>query len=300
MDRTEFESLVNKKIFDEAKSNLWEKLSPEIMADYQFDSNKQGYKFETSGKLNIEEIKEKNKKIKGILSTLDFSEESSAIIFLEKNGLLDEYVWLLNTLNVTHTMQIARHFWCAKKIREFSNNKNLKSLEIGGGAGTLAVILFILGISRYYTIIDLPEMLLVAGKTFEDFGIKTRFIEPSGEFHGVYLSVPSQLDDFSSQKFDVVLNFNSFSEMKPLTISWYLRRLPSFGQNGTFWFTVNRIQNLFNSENKKVRVNPLLWEYPDQNVLFLEPDYLQMFCMNFGKNAKTNYSIPIFRIAVQE
>lgn len=233
-------------------------------------------------------------------------EDVASYVFLDSVDLLDEYLELARSLAFRPDMSSARHFYYAHQLRETLGKRNscpARVLEIGAGAGNLAMLLSHYGLVADYTIIDLPEMLLMSGNNLESrSGRSCRFQEfppKSGEQPSFYLiSADQDLASIPDGIFDLALNFNSFSEMPPAVVEAYFSTLYRTAKTGAVFMNVNRIQEHRQEDGRVFDMNPLLFPYdPSDRILEWDADPFQQFVRQFCrlKHVKTT---AITRMAV--
>lgn len=215
-------------------------------------------------------------------------EHAVALRFLQRHGAIEEYVALLDRLGVRSSMSAARHFWYLRQLRdlaaEHAPDRPLDFLEIGAGAGNLAVMLHTLGIVRSYTIVDLPELLVHSAYTLSKYvpGADLRFKPRSGDDEErealvFTLLTPEASSQLPRAGFDVALNFNSFMEMDLDTRDSYLELIYGVGRPGALFVNVNRRQRaLPGRDGATIDNNPLLYPYrASDRVLRWEEDEFQ-------------------------
>ena len=154
--------------------------------------------------------------------TSDEWEHASALAFLARRGATDEYLALLDRLRVRSSMSVARHFWYASGLRELAEEhapgRALDVVEIGAGAGNLAVFLETLSLVRSYVIVDLPELLVHSAYTLTKYlpDADLRFAAPDGSARSstrFSLLTPQQASLLRDDCADLCLNFDSLMEM---------------------------------------------------------------------------------------
>lgn len=233
-------------------------------------------------------------------------EAFGSYVFLESLGLFDEYLDLARTLQFVPDMSSARHFYYAHRLRGTLKELGLDSvrvLEIGAGAGNLSMLLQHYGLVKDYTIIDLPEMLLMSGVNLEfRAGCECRFLEfppakTGGPFTYFMVSANQDLEQLPSGAFDLVLNFNSFSEMPPAVVDGYFATIYRTAKAGAVFMNVNRIQNHRQEDGRVFEMNPLLFPYhKSDRVLVWDADPFQQFVRQFCR-LKHVKSTAVVRIA---
>ena len=229
-------------------------------------------------------------------------EHAASLRFLDRHGVVDEYVALLDALGVRSSMSAARHFWYQRQVRELvaahAPQGRLDFLEIGAGAGNLAVMLHEAGLVRSYTIVDLPELLAHSAYTLSKYvaGAGLRFGEAPGTA-GFSLLTPEEAALVEPGSVDVALNFNSFMEMDLDTRDGYLELVYRAARPGALFVNVNRRQRgLPGRDGAKVDNNPLLYPYraSDRVLLWEEDEFQTITRMRPGRLS----SLAIVRAAV--
>jgi len=215
-------------------------------------------------------------------------EHAVSLRFLDRHGVVDEYVALLDRLGVRSSMSAARHFWYARHTRELARlhapARPLDVLEIGAGAGNLGVMLHLGGMVRSYTIVDLPELLVHSAYTITKYVPEAdlRFGTPAGDVAGdgpavFALLTPAEAAQLPDDSADVALNFNSFMEMDLEARDAYLELVYRTGRPGALFLNVNRRQRALPGRGgEPVDNNPLLYPYrASDRVLLWEEDEFQ-------------------------
>jgi hypothetical protein len=94
-------------------------------------------------------------------------EHLCSLVFLQRKGLLRNYLEFANKMGLVSSMPMARHWFDHQKIKPYIENKlkiqptGLKILEIGAGSGFLASrVLADASLNLKYYIVGLPEMLI--------------------------------------------------------------------------------------------------------------------------------------------
>ena len=241
----------------------------------------------------------------GLEVTPDEWEHASAVRFLDRHGLLDAYVALLDRLGVRSSMSIARHVWYSERVRELAAahgpQRPLDVLEIGAGAGNLAVLLHLHGLVRSYVIVDLPELLAHSAYSISTYldGADLRFepppATPAGE--GFWLLTPEQAPELAAGSLDLALNFNSFMEMDEDARDSYLELVYRTGRPGALFLNVNRRQRALPGRGgESFDNNPLLYPYraTDRVLLWEEDEFQTITRMRPGRLS----SLAIVRAAV--
>lgn len=247
-----------------------------------------------------------NRQIKQINVQINGEQENlGSYIFLESVGLFDEYLDLARTLRFAPDMSSARHFYYAHRLRETLTalgRDSVRILEIGAGAGNLSMLLLHYGLVKDYTIIDLPEMLLMSGVNLElRAGRECRFLEfppaEGGRVAHYLVSANQDLAQLFDGIFDVVLNFNSFSEMPPSVVDGYFRTIYRTAKTGAVFMNVNRIQEHRQEDGRVFDMNPLLFPYAKADrILVWNADPFQQFVRQFCR-LKAVKTTAIMRVA---
>jgi len=208
-------------------------------------------------------------------------EHTRALDFLRTAGVLDDYRAFLRPLRVRSTMSVARHWYYATRIarlaREHLPARPLDVLEIGGGAGNLAYVLWRMGLVGSYTMVDLPEMLAHAAFTVQRHlpDVEMVFGERARPGGAGFLAA-EEVGGLPADAFDVCLNLNSFMEMDEAQVDAYLGVVARTGRPGALFFNVNRRQRaLPQRDGSTWDNNPLLYPYRPDRVLAWEEDDFQ-------------------------
>jgi SAM-dependent methyltransferase len=180
----------------------------------------------------------------------------------------------MEEMGVVSTMSTARHWYYARRLDELAAPGALDVLEIGAGAGNLAIFLARRGRVGSYTIIDLPEMLLASATTVVEHlaGASIGFgADATAQFR--FLG-PSESDLLEPGSFDLCCNFNSFMEMDREQRDTYIDLIYRCARPGALFANVNRRQpRLQLRDGSTWDNNPLLYPYrPDDVVLEWEDD----------------------------
>jgi len=215
-------------------------------------------------------------------------EHAAALRFLDRHEALEEYVALLDRLDVRSSMSVARHFWYQRQVRALAAEhvaaRSLDIIEIGAGAGNLAVMLHMFGLVRCYVIVDLPELLVHSAYTLSKYipGVDLRFEAPlaadAAPRSPVFsLLTPAQASLLPDDSADVALNYNSFMEMDREARDAYLELVYRVGRPGALFLNVNRRQRaLPGRDGESFDNNPLLYPYRrSDRVLLWEEDEFQ-------------------------
>jgi SAM-dependent methyltransferase len=209
-------------------------------------------------------------------------EHLRSLDFLDRAGLLADYLDFIAPLRVRSSMSTARHWYYARQLCELTADlpSRLDVLEIGAGAGNLAFFLERMGRVRSYTIVDLPQMLVRAayelGRRLPDAALA--FDEVRGEA-GRW----SFVSDFRAGElipgaaFDLALNVNSFMEMDRGTRDGYIDLIYRTARPRALFFNVNRRQHALPlADGGTWDSNPLLYPYrANDEVLIWEEDPFQ-------------------------
>jgi putative sugar O-methyltransferase len=119
----------------------------------------------------------------------------------------------------------------------------LRILEIGAGYGGLASVLVRAGVAASYTIIDLPENLMLSAYYLtEQFRerpyrvLSRRSTNVEADFRGLTFLTPGNIDALKDQRFDLVINTDSLGEMPGGTTQAYVTWIAShLRENGCFF-----------------------------------------------------------------
>ncbi len=244
----------------------------------------------------------------------DSIENIAALLFLEKKGLLSEYESLRMKLGVTSSMTFARHFYYVtffehhiKKV--FGSIKPLRVLEIGGGGGMLARILFERGLIKTYYDVDLPEILLSASLTLSRSVPDATFRFCGGNVLGktatetAFNFYPAQyFNEVPRGHFDLILNVASFQEMDNSVRDMYVRSAKDLAAKPTLFININRKQDLPQRDGTTVLTNPLTYPYDSgEEILDWGADQMQDTIRANTSNSLfrlTPKSFPIVRVSL--
>jgi hypothetical protein len=206
-----------------------------------------------------------------------------ALLLLAGRDLLDGYLTFLAGLGVRSSYRAAWNYWYLLELEhvlaEHGPGRPLDVVEIGPGSGMLGCFLHRRGLTRRYTMIDLPEMLVVSGYTVARHcpdATLTFNQPPSGE-PAFALLAPQHAADVPDECADLVLNVSSFMEMDRSVRDDYIALLYRVARPGALFYNVNRRQRaLPQPGGGTFDNNPLLYPYrPDDRVLLWEEDEFQ-------------------------
>lgn len=196
--------------------------------------------------------------------------------FLQARGLWQEYAAFCAERGlVADNFNAAKLFYVSRipELREAGAAPAV--LEIGGGTGTLAVLLSLRLKPRLYTIVDLPEMMLHSSRTVRhmlpDMPIHFAHRMPAGPLklpeRGFFFVPHVDAHRLPSAAFDLALNIDSFQEMSRDQVWGYLDLVGRVGKPGAILATLNRRKTVGAFDN-----NPLTYPYPPSEVLRWETD----------------------------
>lgn len=206
-----------------------------------------------------------------------------ALLLLAHRGELDGYLAFLTGLGVRSSYRAAWNYWYLLELEsllaEHAPSRPLDVLEVGAGSGMLACFLHRRGLVRRYTIVDLPEMLVVSGDTLArycgDAALSFNVLPQSEPAFG--LLAPQHCERIPDESADVVLNISSFMEMDRGVRDGYIALLYRAARSGALFYNVNRRQRaLPQPGGGTFDNNPLLYPYrPDDHVLLWQEDEFQ-------------------------
>ncbi len=164
--------------------------------------------------------------------------EARGLHFLWQKGLVNEYLQILDKFKSSNVVAAAQNFWffdefrkADEKFKLFGKNAELNLLEIGSGGGLFALYLFEKYPIKSYTLVDLPEMLVVAKAEFKrvrpDLVPKVQFLKPE------------ETGQLADKRFDGVFNFCSFTEMEQSEIKRYFDLIYKTAKPGAVFYNVN-------------------------------------------------------------
>lgn len=235
----------------------------------------------------------------------DVWEHARALSFLRSAQLLSDYIEFITPLRIRSSMSVARHYFYARQIaglaRQHCGTEPLRVLEIGAGAGNLAVFLERMGVVRGYCIVDLPEMLLQSGHMVSTYvpAAALTFEPPptTSQRLAFWFVAPQEIEHIPDAVFDLCLNFNSFAEMDHENLDAYFGLVYRAGRANALFVNVNRRQRQLPQRDGSVfDNNPLLYPYENSDrVLLWEEDAFQQATRNRFGNLP---SLAILRAAV--
>jgi hypothetical protein len=216
----------------------------------------------------------------------DVWEHMRALEFMRRQGLLEDYELFIAPLRVRSSMTVARHYFYARLLDQLAMQHMadgpLNILEIGAGAGNLAVFLHRIGRVASYCIIDLPEMLVHSAYTVQkyipDARLSFRKVQRTVDARPCFSFLPAQdVGVVPEQSYELCLNFNSFMEMDEDARDAYIQLVYRATRPGGMFFNANRRQRaLPQRDGSTFDNNPLLYPYSaDDRVLLWEEDPFQ-------------------------
>lgn len=202
-------------------------------------------------------------------------------LFLRRSGLEREYLDACGRLGVSpDSLSTAKAFWVRSIVKPLGLPSDARILEIGAGAGNLAVLLRDLLPGCSYTVVDLPEMILCSSRAIRRrlpaapmrIALAPADVRPVA---GGYLFVPHALyADVPSASFDLCLNVDSFQEMSLEHVARYLALFQRAAGPGARMLTLNRRKSVGGEDN-----NPLLYPYGPNRVLRWEADAFMRYVL---------------------
>jgi hypothetical protein len=233
------------------------------------------------------------------------AENIAAVLFLgklKKKDLILEYEALRQAIGVDSSMIVARHFYYVTLVEDYARKvlgekRPLRVLEIGGGGGTFARILYERGLIAEYHDLDLPEILLSAslalsrGLPHETFRFGGVTLPGASEGPATFNFWPAQhAGDLPCHHFDLIVNFASFQEMDNETRDGYVRSVRDYAAGPTIFINSNRLQNLPQADGSTRLNHPLLYPYdPREEVLEWGVDLAQ-------DTARTNSAYDLYAV----
>lgn len=153
-----------------------------------------------------------------------------------------------------------------------------KVLEIGGGTGNLASILFKKTKNIQMVLVDLPETIINAYIYLASIFPEQKILLPNqlGEMQKIeaqtfdgydfIFATPSQLELIPNDYFDLVINTHSFQEMLPSQIKKYFESIQRVAKDKGHFFCVNRVEKISTGPEayEKMQYDPpvRIYEYP--------------------------------------
>lgn len=178
---------------------------------------------------SFKDIKNKNKFKSQILRDIDSSIEFSNLRYSEQISLNKNIGSPFGILIKDKVIMpdAPRHFYFAKRIKNYiKNNHNFKLLEIGGGYGGLARILFSISKNVTYFSIDLLEGIFIQYYFLKKCGFKVNLIKKIKDIKKNQINLIVFDQNFNMLKkigkCDLVFNSRSFSEMERNILNKYI------------------------------------------------------------------------------
>ncbi len=211
----------------------------------------------------------------------ELAEHAAALAFLRSHKLVDGYTKFMEPIPVESTMSTARHYYFKELIKDLTA-KNIGEppydiMEIGAGAGNLGTFFALSGLVKSYTIVDLPEMLLLSSFTISKYLPEsvisfspTEEVEP-GAITFRFLT-PDMVDKIPDQSRDLMINITSMMEMDLDVRDNYLKHIYRIGRPNSLFFNNNRRQSTLPLHDGSTwDNNPLLYPYrTDDKILMWE------------------------------
>lgn len=149
---------------------------------------------------------------------------------LAAGGRFADVAYLQNYTRTRQILALAKRF-----------DRPVHVLEIGAGYGGVAQQLIEAGVAESYTIVDLPNNLLLS-----DFYLRSIFPERRANTcdnfsfgNSINFLIPQQIQDISNRRFDIVINCDSFGEMPAETARAYLKFISTALSDEGFVYSKN-------------------------------------------------------------
>lgn len=209
---------------------------------------------------------------------------------LARRGLWEGYVAFCREHGfVPGGLNSMKCFYVAAQLqREFDKGGPADVLEIGGGIGSLAVVMLGAPGIRQYVIVDLPEMILNSSIAVRALypDLPAYFLYPGsadkykpGE-RGIYFCAAEVVDTIDDDSFEAAINVDSFQEMTEAQVQLYLGLVQRTVRNGGVFLNLNRRKFL---RPESFDNNPLMYPYARDNVIRRwETDYFMARTLNLG------------------
>lgn len=202
-------------------------------------------------------------------------------VFLRREGLETDYLATCKRLGVSpDSLSTAKPFWIRSIVKTLGLPQDARILEIGAGAGNLAVLLRDLLPRCSYTVVDLPEMILCSSRAVRKRlpSAPMRIALSADEAHLVpegFRFVPHALHEgVASASYDLCLNVDSFQEMALEHVAAYLALFQRAAAPRARLLTLNRRKTVGGEDN-----NPLLYPYGPNRVLRWEADRFMRYVL---------------------
>ena len=252
---------------------------------------------------NENEIQELKKRFEEL--TIMMGDDIQNIQFNSTVGNPRRFNYIYKNTNYSLNFDDLYHVYATWQLKRLINtitrpNKVNTVLEIGAGYGNLPHKLKSIFPSVKYTIIDLPEVLLIQhyylSKNNPSYKIVNLLDHEELTYGDVnqidcdILLIPFSLYHDLQINFDLVINNRSFGEMSYETLRSYIEWIQNNINPNGFLYTVNRYVFTKSIDQNKIR------EYPFDNswkVIISQPQWLQTHLHEFFIQRTEDSAIPI-------
>ena len=310
------------------QSDLWKEASKSFAND-----NSRGYDFNYDRSINIQnqiflyvtkffEVVHKvstyiNKKIHRLLSIIlfwDYQKYKDYRLDLTFNckkyleqDCTPDFFNFYNMLKVQHklydsysTIRIIYYFYCI--YNEIEEKERLNVLEIGGGVCNLAKLFCSTVKNLNYFVADLPDVMIYAYNNFElndvNLSLPHEFDEQNISFDtkgkNIQWLLPDQLSSIPNNKFDLIINTESFAEMDTSVSSSYTSLIPDLLNRNGIYFSNNRLFRDISRHNTNEYTSPIFYNNFD-NKLIMYKYFIDKFRASIKNYSETPNLIQIFK-----
>ena len=210
--------------------------------------------------------------------------------WLREVGVYADYEKFCNSFQMSlNSGNSIKSFYLSSVIaRNISGIQSPRILEIGGGAGNLAAMIYFKHRPSCYLIIDLPEMLLHSSLTLKALypDVPAHFVYAPSEVAslqegGFYFLTPDCVAGLTPDSFDFAINIDSFQEMTENQVAQYIRLVQAVVKQDGYFLNMNRRKYL---EEEHFDNNPLLYPYDRRNhIVRWETDLFMAKVYNFNQ-----------------
>ncbi|NQW09341.1 MAG: putative sugar O-methyltransferase [Alphaproteobacteria bacterium] len=198
---------------------------------------------------------------------------SGELLFLSDIGMLGDYIEFIKKLDICPSNTLYRYYYYSTlitRILALLNKEKVRILEIGSGVGFMPFVFETLGIIESYTSIDLSGMMgycaFNISNTFPDVELNFDPEKLNDETCKWNFIKPDLFPKIGENKFDLVINFNSFMEMDQKTVRLYFDNIYRTASQGCTFFNSNRVNSaLRQSDGSAFFSNPLSYPYRDSD-----------------------------------
>lgn len=216
-----------------------------------------------------------HQKYKDYRLDLDFDckkylDEGCTVDFLQFYNSLKEKLKLYDSYSTIRVIYYFYHIY-----KEIEQKESLNVIEIGGGVCNLAKLLSTTVKNVNYFVVDLPDVMSFAYNKFDLNDVKLSLPHEYNDQKVIYHPVgkniqwllPDQLSTLARNKFDLVLNTESFAEMDPSVSKSYTSLIPDLLNPTGIYFSNNRLFRDISSHQTGKYTSPLFYNSFNNNLI---------------------------------